>query len=223
MTRRGAAAVGMGLVLAYSTALPAAATDGLLFSADGQTWDGGLSQPLFGRPTLVPGDQVSGTFWVRNGSRDRADLSVSVIGSDPAPVTAGQDLWISATSEPAPSQQTGADGAVVLRVPRMEATESRKVTITVGLNKDATNALQGQSRAVAFQVRMSHSVIPGASVGPGDPKALPDNPDQAGLAYTGLAGFWPVIPALAMIAGGTLAVLRVRANKKATEENHGTP
>lgn len=90
MKRRGAAAVGMGLVLACSTAVPAAATDGLLFSADGQTWDEGLSQPLFGRHTLVPGDQVSGTFWVRNGSPDRADLSVAVVGSGPALLRQGR-------------------------------------------------------------------------------------------------------------------------------------
>lgn len=223
MTRRTVAVIGVSLALVGSTAGHAAASDDLLFSGDGRNWDAKLGQSVFGRHTLVPGDQVSGTFWVRNGSPHRADLSVSVIGGSPAPAAAGEDLWISATSEPLPSQQAGAEGTVMLRVPRMAATESRKVTVTVGLSKDATNALQGQSTAVAFQVRMSQSINPDVSADPGDPRAMPVSPGLAGLAFTGLSGFWPVIPALAMMAGGTLAVVRTRANKRANEENHGTP
>jgi hypothetical protein len=221
MTRRTVAIIGAGLMLACSTAAQAVASDGLQFSADEQTWAGDLGRPVFGRHVLVPGDQVSGSFWVRNGSPDHADLTLSVIGSGQIPAPAGEDLWISATADRAPSQATGGEGRVVLRVPGMEATESRKVTITVGLNKDATNALQGQSAAVAFQVRMNQSVTPAV---PGDRQAFSgDDPGGPGLAYTGFPGFWPVIPAMALIMGGTLALIRTRSNNRAREEDHGTP
>lgn len=78
--RRSLAAL---LLTSFALGVPASAaadTDGIELSPDGHTWQATLAAPLFHRtPKLVPGDDVTRTFYVRNTSDVPARATVEVL------------------------------------------------------------------------------------------------------------------------------------------------
>lgn len=208
-------------------ASPAVAADELLFSADGETWGPALAEPMFEDAVLVPGDQVSRTFWVRNGSGYSADLAVAVDGEDLSPVAAPGSLWVTAAADSAASV-TGRteENGVILSMPAMDAAQSQRITVTVGLGEQAPNAMQQQATPVRFQVNVVESLPQKPVTDPAAPGHLPDARGPGSgmpLADTGFMGPWIVALGASLVAGGWLAVTRSRSRKTAIEGmSHGT-
>ena len=107
--RWSVAAVGLATVLLCAVAGPATADSGdqLSVSRDGHTWTDDIDRPLF-RPDLrvVPGDDVTSSFWVRNNSDDPGILTVDIhlndlVGDLPLDVTAtgAGETWSSADGD----------------------------------------------------------------------------------------------------------------------------
>ncbi len=216
-------------------AVPAVAVDLLLLSSDGETWGTELGEPLFDdAPVLVPGDQVSADFWVRNGSADAADLSV-VLESDGAMEGEGA-FWFRATADGNKVGSAAHTNHSVLAVTDMQARESRKITVTVGLHDFAGNSTQSLSQPIAFDVRLTQSIPlgdPGVGGDDGQPEsatrtdsgdeeqALPERPFGS-LADTGFSSFWIAIFGAALAGIGVRIVARNCRNKNLEEEgSHG--
>lgn len=216
-------------------AAPAAAVDPLLFSSDGETWGTKLGEPLFTDAlVLVPGDQMSADFWVRNASPDEADLSI-MLESD-WPLEGEDAFWFRATADANRVGSTAETNHLVLAVADMQARESRKITVTVGLDGSAQNSTQNMSHPIAFDVRLTQSIPDGDSgVGgdhgqpesptrndaPEELQALPDRP-FASLADTGFAAFWVALLGAALAGIGIRIVAGRRSNKNLEEEgSHG--
>ncbi|WP_458116770.1 LPXTG cell wall anchor domain-containing protein [Arthrobacter sp. D2-10] len=237
-----AAVISAGLV--GVGAMPAVAADPLLFSLDGEEWATELTDPIFDEtPVLVPGDEASGSFWVRNASADPADLKVALVTDWPTDGAEPQGLWVSAVMDDAPAVSGGGTDRVLLVLDSMDALDSRKVTVTVGLHAAAGNSSQNVSRPMAFDVRLTQS-IPDTAPGIDDPVSpAPDDgsdvvasvPDRSvnkpeartgepfgTLADTGFTALWVAVAGAALAAGGLLAVAWGRKKKSTSEEgSHG--
>ncbi|MDQ0673704.1 hypothetical protein QFZ36_001265 [Pseudarthrobacter siccitolerans] len=203
-------------------ASPAAAADELLFSADGETWGPALNQPMFEDTVLVPGDQVSRSFWVRNGSGYNADLAVGIDGEVLSPAASPASLWVIASVGESSARVPGASGEdrLILAMPAMGAAESQKITITVGLGDQAANVMQEQAIPVQFRVNMTESSLQASPTGPdGSVRHTGGEGPQPGapLANTGLIGLWIATLGASLVAGGWLAVTRSRSQKIISE------
>ena len=249
MTNRLWAAAVLSAGLAGVGALPAVAADPLLFSSDGQEWDTELTDPIFDdTPVLVPGDEASASFWVRNASADPADLKVALItdwstaGGDP------EGLWVRAAMDGGHATSGGDADRVLLALDSMDALDSQKVTVTVGLDESAGNSTQNTTRSMAFDVRLTQSIPvqipdvdspvspapdsgaeipsqPNVGAAPGQfeehPEARPGKPFGT-LAETGFTALWVAVAGAALAAGGFLAVAWGRKKKSTSEEgSHG--
>lgn len=217
-------------------AVPAAAMDPLLFSSDGETWATELGEPLFhNAPVLVPGDQVSADFWVRNGSPDTADLSVVLETDGPAE---GEDgFWFRATADGNRAGSGPETNHLVLSVADMQARESRKITVTVGLDGSARNSTQNMSHPIGFDVRLTQSIPvgdPGIGGDNGQTKSpTPSNSREeqqalsadpfGSLADTGYTTLWVALFGAVLAGIGVGVVARNRGNKTFEEEGgHGS-
>lgn len=223
MTRKHGAVAGTVMITSLSfLAAPAIAADGLLFSADGENWRSAFSEPLFAGAVIVPGEQVSRSFWIRNGSETRADLAVAIKGKEFNTAAAPESLWITAAvADQAVVPGPGAHDRVVLAMPAMGAAHSQKITVTVGLGAEARNVMQQQSAPVQFEVMLTESV-PSADMGRGVPLADAGNQIkpaiESPLANTGFTGVWIAALGTSLMVGGGLAVMR---NRRKTSANGG--
>lgn len=226
MTLKHRALAGMLIVSSLSfLASPAAAADGLLFSADGVNWRAAFSEPLFAGAVLVPGAQVSRSFWIRNSSEYRADLSISIRGREFSAAAAPESLWITAAvaeQEQAVGPGLGAHDRVVLAMPYMGgAAHSQEISVTVGLGEEARNVMQEQLTPVQFEVVLTESVASkhtGREVPPAETGTLLEQAVESPLANTGFAGVWLASLGTSLILGGGLAVIR---NRRRTSANGG--
>lgn len=166
---------------------------------------------------MVPGDHVSRSFWIRNASEHNADLTIAIRGSDFSAAAAPESLWVTAAiAEQAPAPAPGAQDRVILAMPSMGESSSQKITVTVGLSKEARNVMQERSVPVQFEVMLAESVpsgdrsrdVPLAETGPVPAVEAP-------LANTGFTGAWIAALGASMIAGGGLAVMRNRRRSRA--------
>jgi LPXTG-motif cell wall-anchored protein len=225
MTRKRRALVGIVVVSSLSfMASPAAAADGLLFSADGEIWRAAFSEPLFAGAVLVPGAHVSRSFRIRNGSEHGAELSISIRGREFSAAAAPESLWITAAvagQEQAAEPGLGAHDRVVLAMPEMVAGQGQKITVTVGLGGDARNVMQEQLAPVQFDVVLTESVPSmdsGREVPPTEAGTRLEQAVESPLANTGFAGTWLATLGTSLIVGGGLAVIR---NRRRTSTNGG--
>lgn len=85
------------LIFMTGTMAPARATDGFGVSSDGINWGRTVTEPLVPSQMLwVPGDEISGTFYIRNRHDEPASLTVEVISADTGSLMDTGDLHISA-------------------------------------------------------------------------------------------------------------------------------
>lgn len=225
-------------------AMPAVAADPLLFSLDGEEWDTELKGPIFDEtPVLVPGDETSASFWVRNSSPDPADLKVALVADLPAAGEDAYQLRVRAAMDGSPAASGGETDRVLLGVDSMDPQDSRKVTVTVGLDAAAGNSTQNLNQPMAFDVRLTQS-IPGeggqdsdspVSPSPSPDRQVPATPGLPGgqpeahpgepfgmLPDTGFTALWWAVSGAALTTGGLLAVASSRKKKNTKEEGgHG--
>lgn len=188
------------LVLAFMTvsASPARAADGFGVSSDGIDWGRAVTKPLFAEQMLwVPGDEATGTFYVRNRDDGPAELTVDVISTDTGALMDTGDLHISAVGggEWATVSEPGTHR--LLTSPNLEAGSVTPVRVNVSFAAESGNISQLRSTELSFRVTLSASPSEGqADVQPGG--WLPD---------TGVNNvFWFVILAAVLIGTGSALV-----------------
>lgn len=221
-----------GSVIVSSLALiasPASAADGLLFSVDGENWGAALHEPLFSDSVLVPGAQVSRSFWIRNGSEHSAELAIAIMDGELSSAAAPGSLWIKAAvagQEQGAGPGQAAQERVILAMPSMNAAHSQRITVTVGLGGEARNVMQEQSAPVQFEVRLTEAVpsMDGGRQVPVEERADLRGPDaESSLSDTGFGGLWLAVLGASLIVGGWIAVMRNRSTSDADGGRpHGT-
>lgn len=201
------AAAALAAALSSFGEMPAVAADHLLFSADGQAWATELAGPIFvNAPVLVPGNQVSASFWVQNASTDPADLLVALASDEVS--QDGDGFWLRATTDIAGAVPTDDAAAGMLSLATMPAQEAQKITVTVGLHETAGNNTQDMTIPVAFEVRLTQSIptqVSAPVVGEDQPQSSPNSPFGS-LADTGFTMMWILGAGATLAAAGLLAV-----------------
>lgn len=165
MSRRGALTLLLGAALALGPVLPAAAaTPGLELSSDGVSYSSGLPAALFDSlPHLVPLQQQSRTFWVRNATATDAYLTLMLDSPTWTSETYGAALSV-ATSVPdrsgaAVTLASAADCAVLLDGWVLGAGQSVAVTATLALGDLA--GVIGQTADASLDIGVTLTEVAG--------------------------------------------------------------
>ena len=164
---RGVATVLAAVALAV-TASTAYAAGELELSTDGLTWSSTLPDRIFTAPqTLVPGDVVEGSLWVRNSSADRARVDLAVtpgLGDGSASLVGALELTIDGVP---------VDGGTRWHGPDLAPGAVARLDLTVTLPAGAGNETRSSTTHVidtAFLVQTADG--PGATPSP-TPSATP--------------------------------------------------
>jgi hypothetical protein len=219
--------VALGLGLAGTS--PASAASNLGLSWDGHTWSGSLTGRLFiGPKLLVPGDNASGRFFVRNMTGDAAMLRVQyrlprspLIGPHNVQVTArvGSGSWTPLVAD---------DSWLPVTTTRLDQRAMRVVRVRATFDPRSGNSSQNRVEPVAFRVSLTEAVpgvgtstaapstgVTHAGRGGGGPRGggtgVGPNGGGGGLPFTGVqVGLLLVLGAaligagLALLTGGRL-------------------
>ncbi|WP_421734771.1 hypothetical protein [Cellulomonas sp.] len=239
MRPRVLARVAVGAVLGALalglSAAPAQAADELLLSTDGTSWSTALTSVLFGGSrTLVPGDVVTSTLWVRNASGDRARVEVDVadaLGAMPGTFAGDLALTIDGAAAPGGARWRGPvlEPGAAVRIP---------LVVTFDVASEASSRLEAASVLDAV-VLVQTAVGPGPSPAPtasgspatvpatvsaGAPAAVPVGlpaglrpPAVGGLALTGQELLLPLGAAAAAVVAGLLLVAVRRRSRGAQD------
>ncbi|WP_167995647.1 hypothetical protein [Arthrobacter pigmenti] len=245
--------IALAVVLALiALPLPARAADPeppprLGLSYDGINWESELSSLLFPPATVVPGDALVSTLYIRNNAADRAELSIvpdHVKLQSRAAVPFHSELTLSVREPSAAGNPTAFHDLAgsTLHTSVLEPSHVRALVIEVRFPHTATVGADPDWDSVSFALRVrlgeDVSVISGAPDGP----IGPVGPDDAGnaevrgvpggavaeapnaaerdaLPWTGhsFVGVWWAL--LAIVLGAALAI----AERKARERSIGGP
>lgn len=207
-------------------AAPANATnDEIGLSADGHTFTSSL--PALFEPDLriIPGVEVTRSFYVRNQSSERAYLQVDT-GEASGPLVELGELTATASS-------AGSTATTITLAPHTRLLEGGlldpgqvvKIDITLALPADSENPSQSLAGRLGFSVRLSQSEAVLAPSGP-----QPSGPQQGGESKGAVAGHPGILPSTgsavsqklvlfaASMIGIGLALLR-RRHEEGTSDN----
>lgn len=170
-----AATASLAVVVLPASASPlASASDQLQLSRDGVSWTPEFDGTLFDDDTAVaPGGSSTATFYVRNASGDSADLSVVATQANTG-LPAEQLTIVVAVGDGPTARSSSRTFAAIAHSPgfdvdqRLPAGGSRRVDVTLRLDRDAGNETQRQAVSFRLEVRMrgETAVVPGT---PGPP------------------------------------------------------
>ena len=163
MNRRFARLVGMTLILASTSASPAAAAGELGLSLDGTHWTSSITTPLFD-PSFrwVPGDSETESFFVRKQGGSRGDLTVDVLGPTADGLIESGDLHVTAKGGGG-TWATVSEGGThrLLTAPDIADGKVSEVKVTVSFDSASTNPTQLLASELSFRVTLSESAPSG--------------------------------------------------------------
>jgi hypothetical protein len=203
------AAIALGTVFAVGSggAASAAAAEELLLSRDGVHYSSSLDGALFERAgSLVPGQHVTASLWIKNPTGTSASLRMSVHGVTWSPGAVAGALNVTGTvvsplMADAPVPAAGLQPcAVLLSVPSIPAGAAVHIDVQLNMADVGTTMAQSQSVAVDFLVAMKD--VAGGPFGASacnDGGVVVGSTNFRSVAFTG--GTLPVPP---IIGGGLL-------------------
>lgn len=195
------------LLSAVTIAGPAHASDEIGLSLDGVTFSSSLSEPLFDPDfRWVPGDEQTRTFYVRNQSRDGADLAVDVLGNKVDSLLGTGDLTIRARGNLGTWHDLDDPGTHrLVDSVGLEASDVARVDVAVSFAGGSSN--QSQLRRLELDFR----------IGLGQDIAELDGGDGGGLLpATGGPALAVLVTGLALVGAG----LTVASRRREKEEHH---
>ncbi|PFG29406.1 hypothetical protein [Paramicrobacterium agarici] len=142
----------------------------LALSLDGIVWESEPSSPLFSTTTLVPGDRLSATVFVRNDAHDGAQLSVvpeDIELHSLATHPFSSDLTLSVREPRESAQPLAFDelDSAVLYESRLDPGQVRELIVEVALPRSASTGGDANWDRASFALRVTlggdFAVIPG--------------------------------------------------------------
>ena len=127
----------------------------LQLSLNGKTWVTKLDKPLFRKPTMVPGDTLTRTFYVRNRGDSAANLVVKVRLKDPQRTVANSAFRLNIGSATSWNRvKLDGDRGTAFKIPRGG---SGPVKVKVKMLTNAVNALQFRSFTFSLKLKLTQA------------------------------------------------------------------
>jgi hypothetical protein len=226
----------LALAIAPAPSPARAASNDILVSLDGVNWSATLPIGLFsGVGPVVPGDRVSRTLWLHNGSSSAAILRLTRFDTAATNPIFSRAISITATSPGATGPiPASAGSACMLLLPdqMIGAGQSTSIVVTLMVADLRGRDAQGQSATIGLLASMSALGGTAASPCPGDGTSIPvvggphSVPTSGGaqpvaesdgsLAFTGTRLFYPAIMIASFLTGlGLFVLLAARRRRRA--------
>ena len=151
--------VGMGLILASTSASPALAAGELGLSLDGTHWSQSISTPLFD-PSFrwVPGDSEVETFFVRNQGASPGDLTIGLLSPAASDLIDSGDLHVTAKGGGGAWTTVSQSGTHrLLSATDIAEGQVSPIKVTVSFDSTSTNATQLLASELTFRITLSGS------------------------------------------------------------------
>jgi hypothetical protein len=204
-----------------------AASGDILVSLDGVNWSATLPRGLFsGAGTVVPGERMSRTLWIKNGTSTPAILRLSRMQTAATSSLLARAISISATGRGTRgSSPASQDGACTQLLPDQVVLAGRFTPIVVTLTVADLQGLQAQGQSATISLVASMSARGGAAASPcppggtsvsvlGSGQALANT--SGSLAFTGAGLQYPAIMIASLLTGfGLFVVLAARRRRRA--------
>jgi hypothetical protein len=217
------------LLMAFAPGAGAAraASGDILVSLDGVNWSATLPRGLFsGAGTVVPGERMSRTLWIKNGTSTPAILRLSRMQTAATSSLLARAISISATGRGTRgSSPASQDGTCTQLLPDQVVLAGRFTPIVVTLTVADLQGLQAQGQSATISLVASMSARGGAAASPcppggtsvsvlGSGQALANT--SGSLAFTGAGLQYPAIMIASLLTGfGLFVVLAARRRRRA--------
>ena len=204
-----------------------AASGDILVSLDGVNWSATLPRGLFsGAGTVVPGERMSRTLWIKNGTSTSAILRLSRMQTAATSSLLARAISISATGRGTRgSSPASQDGTCTQLLPDQVVLAGRFTPIVVTLTVADLQGLQAQGQSATISLVASMSARGGVAASPcppggtsvsvlGSGQALANT--SGSLAFTGAGLQYPAIMIASLLTGfGLFVVLAARRRRRA--------
>lgn len=191
----------LALLFMAVSAPPVQAADGFGVSSNGKDWGRSVTQRLFHEQTLwVPGDEATGTFYVRNREEGPAEMTVDVISTDTGALMETGDLHITAEGNSGHWTSVARPGVHELLIStNLTAGAVEPVRVKVSFAAESGNISQLRSTQLDFRVTLSAAT----AAGPDD-----NQPPGGWLPDTGVHNvIWFAILAAVLIGIGSALIV----------------
>jgi|GEM_PF-1509482 len=204
-----------------------AANTDILVSLDGANWSATLPHGLFsGAGTVVPGDSISRTLWIKNTTSSPAVLRLSRLQN-----MAGSSLLARSISITATGRETGGrspapqDASCVQLLPDQVVPGGRSISTVVTLTVANLKGVEGQGQLATISLIASLGAVGGTAASPcpaggtdvpvvGSGQALADT--GGSLAFTGAGLPYPAIMIASLLSGlGLFVLIAARRRRRA--------
>ena len=204
-----------------------AANTDILVSLDGANWSATLPHGLFsGAGTVVPGDSISRTLWIKNTTSSPAVLRLSRLQN-----MAGSTLLARSISVTATGRETGGrspapqDASCVQLLPDQVVPGGRSISTVVTLTVADLKGVEGQGQLATISLIASLGAVGGTAASPcpaggtdvpvvGSGQALADT--GGSLAFTGAGLPYPAIMIASLLSGlGLFVLIAARRRRRA--------
>jgi hypothetical protein len=202
-----------------------AASGDILVSLDGVNWSATLPRGLFsGAGTVVPGERMSRTLWIKNGTSTSAILRLSIMQTAATSSLLARAISISATGRGTyGSSLASQDGTCAQLLPDQVVLPGRFTPIVVTLAVADLQSLQAQGQSATISLIASMSARGGVAASPCPPGGTGvsvlgsgQTPASASgsLAFTGAGLQYPAIMIASLLSGlGLFVVLAARRRR----------
>jgi hypothetical protein len=221
------AGIAVLLVLAPGAGSARAANTDILVSLDGANWSATLPLGLFsGAGTVVPGDSISRTLWIKNTTSSAAVLRLSRLQNMAGSSLLARSISITATGRgtggPPPAPQ---DASCVQLLPDQVVPGGRSTSTVVTLRVADLQGGEAQGQSATISLIASLSAVGGTAASPclaggtdvpvvGSGQALADT--GGSLAFTGAGLPYPAIMIASLLTGlGLFVILAARRRRRA--------
>ena len=127
----------------------------LQLSLNGKTWSTELDKPLFRKTTMVPGDSVARTFYVRNRGDSAANLLVSVKLKDPNALVSDRGFRLNIGSATAWNRvKVNGDRGTEFKIPRGG---SGPVRVKLRMLTSSLNPIQFRSFDFTLKLKLTQA------------------------------------------------------------------
>lgn len=219
----------LALVLAISPAPGSAraANTYILVSLDGANWSATLPHGLFSEAgTVVPGDSISRTLWIKNTTSSPAVLRLSRLQNMAGSSLLARSISITATGRgtgkrsPAPP-----DASCVQLLPDQVVSGGRSISTVITLTVADLKGVEGQGQLATISLIASLGGVGGTAASPcpaggtdvpvvGSGQALADT--GGSLAFTGAGLPYPAIMIASLLSGlGLFVLIAARRRRRA--------
>lgn len=221
------ASLALALAIAPAPGAARAASGDILLSLDDANWSATLPLGLFsGAGTVIPGEHISRTLWIKNATSSPAILRLSRMQTASTSSLFARAISITATGRgTGGSSPTSQNASCAQLLPDQVVLAGGSTSIVVTLTIADLQGAQAQGQSATISLIASLSAVGGTAASPcpsdgttvpvvGSGQALADT--SGSLAFTGTRLFYPAIMVASFLTGlGLFVLLATRRRRRA--------